>query len=79
VGLKSAGYCDANGHQIGNPGSERMQPYYFPFMNGQGNRLQSYFDYRPTDCCTQVVAKRRAGRILDASTNTGHDGEGADR
>jgi hypothetical protein len=56
-----------------------MQPYYFPFMNGQGNRLQSYFDYRPTDCCTQVVAKRRAGRILDASTNTGHDGEGADR
>ena len=27
VGLKSAGYCDANGNQIGNPETERMQPY----------------------------------------------------
>jgi hypothetical protein len=29
-GLKTAGCCDASGNQIGNPGSERMQPYYFP-------------------------------------------------
>jgi hypothetical protein len=27
-GLKSAGYCDAGGNQIGNPGTERMEPYY---------------------------------------------------
>src|SRR5260370_20144875 len=25
-GLKSSGYCDKNGNQIGNPGTERMQP-----------------------------------------------------
>lgn len=30
VGLKSAGYCDANGNQIGNLGTERMQPYPLP-------------------------------------------------
>lgn len=29
-GLKSAGYCDLTGNQIGNPGTERMEPYYFP-------------------------------------------------
>lgn len=36
VGLKSAGYCDSKGNQIGNPGTERMQPYYFPLVSGHG-------------------------------------------
>src|SRR3984893_10883880 len=56
VGLKSAGYCDSGGHQVGNPSSERMQPYYFPFITGQGNRLQGYFDYRPKDINEAIVA-----------------------
>jgi len=43
VGLKSAGYCDKSGIQIGNPGTQRMQPYYFPVINGHGNHLQGYF------------------------------------
>lgn len=56
VGLKSAGYCDANGNQVPNPGSERMQPYYFPFITGHGDHLQGYFDYRPKDIDEAVVA-----------------------
>jgi len=58
VGLKSAGYCDtATGTvQIGNPGTERMQPYYFPVTFGQGNHLQGYFDWRPKDTDEAVVA-----------------------
>jgi hypothetical protein len=56
VGLKSAGYCDANGNQIGNPGTERMQPYYFPHIHGHGNHLQGYFDYRPKDIDEAVAA-----------------------
>jgi hypothetical protein len=56
VGLKSAGYCDSNGNQVPNPGSERMQPYYFPFINGHGKHLQGYFDYRPKDIDEAVVA-----------------------
>lgn len=56
VGLKSAGYCDANGNQIGNPGTERMQPYYFPFITGQGRHLQGYFDWRPKDTDEGVAA-----------------------
>src|SRR5580693_200723 len=56
VGLKSAGYCDAKGNQVPNPGSERMQPYYFPFIKGHGNHLQGYFDYRPKDTDEAVVA-----------------------
>jgi len=56
VGLKSAGYCDANGNQVPNPGSERMQPYYFPFVTGRGQHLQGYFDYRPKDTDEAVVA-----------------------
>src|SRR5215467_4362691 len=56
VGLKSAGYCDANGNQIGNPETERMQPYYFPFITGQGKHLQGYFDYRPKDIDEAVAA-----------------------
>ena len=56
VGLKSSGYCDANGNQVGNPGSERMQPDYFPFVTGRGDHLQGYFDYRPKDTDEAVVA-----------------------
>src|SRR6266567_3945922 len=35
-GLKSSGYCDQNGIQIGNPGTQQMQPYYFPVINRHG-------------------------------------------
>lgn len=56
VGLKSAGYCDSNGNQVPNPGSQRMQPYYFPFITGRGEHLQGYFDYRPKDIDEAVVA-----------------------
>jgi len=64
VGLKSAGYCDASGTQVPNPESERMQPYYFPFITGHGRRLQGYFDYRPKDINEAVVAasSQDAGR-----------------
>jgi hypothetical protein len=55
-GLKSAGYCDAQGNQIGNPGTQRMQPYYFPFITGRGKHLQGYFDYRPKDMNEAVAA-----------------------
>src|ERR1700676_4258639 len=48
-GLKSSGYCDGNGKQIENPETERMQPYYFPVINGYGKHLQGYFDWRPKD------------------------------
>jgi hypothetical protein len=54
-GLKSAGYCK-NGVQVPNPGAERMQPYYFPFVTGHGRNLQGYFDYRPKDTNEAVVA-----------------------
>jgi hypothetical protein len=57
VGLKSAGYCDSTGtNQIGNPGTERMQPYYFPVVTGRGNHLQGYFDWRPKDIDEGVAA-----------------------
>jgi hypothetical protein len=55
VGLKSAGYCDAN-VQVPNPEIERMQPYYFPFITGHGSHLQGYFDYRPKDIDEAVAA-----------------------
>jgi hypothetical protein len=56
VGLKSAGYCDSSGNQVGNPGTERMQPYYFPSIVGEGRHLQGYFDWRPKDTDEGVVA-----------------------
>ena len=56
VGLKSAGYCDSLGNQVGNPGTERMQPYYFPFITGKGSHLQGYFDWRPKDIDEAVAA-----------------------
>jgi hypothetical protein len=55
-GLKSSGYCDAKGNQIGNPGTERMEPYYFPSIVGHGKHLQGYFDWRPKDTDEGVVA-----------------------
>src|SRR5262249_29780013 len=55
-GLKSAGYCDSNGNQVGNPGTGRMQPYYFPTVVGQGRNLQGYFDWRPKDIDEAVAA-----------------------
>ena len=55
-GLKSVGYCDSNGNQVGNPGTERMEPYYFPTIVGQGKNLQGYFDYRPKDIDEAVAA-----------------------
>ena len=56
VGLKSAGYCDASGHQVPNPATQRMEPYYFPFITGTGRHLQGYFDYRPKDIDEAVAA-----------------------
>jgi hypothetical protein len=56
VGLKSSGYCDGQGNQIGNPGTERMQPYYFPVVTGRGKHLQGYFDWRPKDIDEAVAA-----------------------
>lgn len=55
-GLKSSGYCDSNGNQMGNPGTMRMQPYYFPTVIGLGANLQGYFDWRPKDTDEAVVA-----------------------
>jgi len=55
-GLKSAGYCNGNGGENVNPGTERMEPYYFPVVSGQGNHLQGYFDWRPKDTDEGVVA-----------------------
>ena len=55
-GLKSSGYCDSMGNQIGNPGTERMQPYYFPVVTGRGKHLQGYFDWRPKDIDEAVAA-----------------------
>ncbi len=55
-GLKSSGYCDASQNQIGNPGIERMQPYYFPTIFGAGTHLQGYFDWRPKDIDEAVAA-----------------------
>ncbi|MBV8055699.1 MAG: hypothetical protein JO071_10715 [Deltaproteobacteria bacterium] len=61
-GLKSSEYCASSdgitGTEIGNPGTERMQPYYFPFVVGQGSNLQGYFDWRPKDTDEAVVAAR---------------------
>jgi hypothetical protein len=55
VGLKSAGYCSGN-KQVDNPGTERMQPYYFPVVAGRGKHLQGYFDWRPKDIDEAVTA-----------------------
>jgi hypothetical protein len=55
-GLKSAGYCDSTGAQVPNSATERMEPYYFPYVTGHGRHLEGYFDYRPKDTNEAVVA-----------------------
>jgi hypothetical protein len=51
----SAGYC-VNGVPQRNPGTERMAPYYFPFVTGSGKNLHGIFDYRPRTSNEAVVA-----------------------
>ncbi|HEX7286149.1 MAG TPA: hypothetical protein VF532_08195 [Candidatus Angelobacter sp.] len=51
----SAGYC-VNGVPQPNPGTERMAPYYFPFVTGSGQNLHGIFDYRPRTSNEAVVA-----------------------
>ena len=55
---RAAGYCDSypNGKQQPNPGTMRMQPYYFPSIVGKGKTLQGYFDYRPRNIDEAIVA-----------------------
>jgi len=58
-GLKSAGYCNNSGPvptENVNPGTERMEPYYFPVVTGHGRHLQGYFDWRPKDIDEGPVA-----------------------
>src|SRR5215470_20369752 len=52
---RAAGYCKG-GKQQPNPGTERMQPYYFPFVIGFNNTLQGIFDYRPRNIDEATVA-----------------------
>ena len=51
----SAGYC-VGGIPQTNPGTERMAPYYFPFVTGSGKKLHGIFDYRPRTTNEAVVA-----------------------
>ena len=51
----SAGYCVGGVPQL-NPGTERMAPYYFPFVTGSGSKLHGIFDYRPRTSNEAVVA-----------------------
>ena len=51
----SAGYC-INGVPQPNPGTERMAPYYFPFVTGSGKDLHGMFDYRPRNNNEAIVA-----------------------
>jgi hypothetical protein len=47
--LKSSGYCDGNEYQLGNPGTERMQPLLFPVHHGLWEPFARVFDWRPKD------------------------------
>jgi len=49
------GYC-VNGALADNPGTNLMQPYYFPHIQGYGPYLQGYFDYRPRNADEAVAA-----------------------
>jgi len=56
---RAAGYCvpfGPSGVQQPNPGTERMQPYYFPHVTGFGQHLQGIFDYRPRNIDEATVA-----------------------
>jgi hypothetical protein len=55
AGRPSAGYC-VDGVRQSNPSSERMQPYYFPFVMRRGSQLLGYFDWRPKDDNEAIVA-----------------------
>jgi hypothetical protein len=57
-----------------NTGTEPMQPYYFPFVVGDGRNLNGLFDYRPRNTEEAVVAAHSsdagrtwtfAGKALD--------------
>ncbi|HZD95550.1 MAG TPA: hypothetical protein VE133_14905, partial [Candidatus Sulfotelmatobacter sp.] len=50
----SAGYC-VNGVPQPNPGTERMAPYYFPFVTGSQGKLHGVFDYRPRNNNEAIV------------------------
>jgi len=54
---QSQNYC-VSGNQTSNTSITPvpMQPFYFPFVVGQGLNLQGYFDYRPKDTNEAVVA-----------------------
>ncbi len=52
---RAAGYC-VSGVQQSNPGTERVQPYYFPYVTGSNNNLQGIFDYRPRNIDEATVA-----------------------
>src|SRR5215469_1524349 len=43
----TAGYCDASGAVTRNPGTNLLQPDYFPDIIGRGDKLQAFLDYRP--------------------------------
>ncbi len=49
------GYC-VNGAPASNSGTNLMQPYYFPHIQGYGPFLQGYFDYRPRNANEAVAA-----------------------
>lgn len=53
--LPSVGYC-VNGVPQSNTDTNLMQPYYYPFVTGNGKNLQGYFDYRVKDSNEAVVA-----------------------
>ncbi len=50
-----AGYC-VDGVRATNPGTALMQPYYFPHVQGHGQYLQGFFDYRPRNANEGVAA-----------------------
>jgi hypothetical protein len=49
------GYC-VNEVPAANPGTNLMQPYYFPHVEGHGQDLLGYFDYRPRNANEAVAA-----------------------
>jgi len=70
VGLKSAGYCDANGNQVGNPGTERMQPYYFPTIVGQVSEAMASCWVRRTPGAAGSTTSSRISRVAVSRAST---------
>ncbi len=52
---RSYGY-DKNFMMANSGATSPMQPFYFPFIQGSGNDLQGYFDWRPKDINEAIVA-----------------------